>query len=79
MINMLKNDFQNEIFRLKKEHQKQMTTLIEEKNIIEKVLEETQKEVNKLRYLEIFAKVVPSNKENSSMEENLPQKSLRKK
>lgn len=79
MINILKNDFQNEIFRLKKEHLKQLNGLIEEKNVMEQILEELQKEVNRLRYLELYAKMIPENKENFGMEDNLPQKSLRKK
>jgi hypothetical protein len=79
MINLLKNDFQNEIFRSKKEHQKQINQLIEEKNIVEKILEEKQKEINKLKYFELFANLMPENKENISPENRQPQKSLRKK
>lgn len=77
---MLKNDFQNEIFRMKKDHQKQINQMFEEKSVFEKVLDEKQKEINKLKYFELFANIIPENKENISQENTkLPQKSLRKK
>ena len=77
---MLKNDFQNEIFRMKKDHQKQINQMFEEKSILEKLLDEKQKEINKLKYFELFANIIPEDKENISQENNkLPQKSLRKK
>lgn len=77
---MLKNDFQNEIFRMKKDHQKQINQMFEEKSVLEKLLDEKQKEINKLKYFELFANIIPESKENISQENNkLPQKSLRKK
>lgn len=77
---MLKTDFQNEIISLKNEHQKQMNEILEEKNILEHILEEKQKEINKLKYLELKVNLMPENKENNPfISNNAPQKNLRKK
>lgn len=82
VINLLKIDFQNEIFTLKKEQQRQMSQLYEEKSLMERALEEKQKELNKLRYFEVYSHFIEDNKENIEFlgnKEQQPQKSLRKK
>ena len=77
---MLKNDFQNEVFELRNESQKHSNQLLEEKDVLERLLEEKQKELNKLKYFELYANTIPENKENISLNGNRqPQTSLRKK
>ena len=82
---MLKNDFQNEIFTLKKEHQRQISNILEEKILLEHELEKKEKEINRLKFCELITNLGPENKENNSLagnrsqEKQYPPKSLRKK
>lgn len=82
---MLKNDFQNEVFMLKKEHQKQINNILEEKNYLEHEIEKKEKEINRLKFFELVSNLGPENKENNSLAGNRnqqkqqPHKGLRKK
>lgn len=82
---MLKNDFQNEVFMLKKEHQKQINNILEEKNYLEHEIEKKEKEINRLKFFELVSNLGPENKENNSLvgnrnqQKQQPHKGLRKK